>query len=162
MNYQHLLEHSFAVERKSPFCPPKSRLEFLSEHIFDFSTYHSGMSTLFARKAVEVCAAITHRTTFDFIEDDDSHQWFLLMCNMPFFATRIDWGSSIRGAWWSTPGKLSSCGLWDEDKQLLDLPFSDDEWKDFMVAIIEFVRDEMTDNALEDNHSNADKDQGKH
>jgi hypothetical protein len=57
---------------------------------------------------------------------------------------------------------LSSCGLWDEDKQLLDLLFSDDEWKDFIVALIEFVRDEITDNALEDNHSNADKDQGKH
>lgn len=56
------------------------------------------MSVLFARKAVEVCAAINDRQTFDYINDPNDYLWYLLMCNMPFFAERLECGISIRGA----------------------------------------------------------------
>ena len=142
-DYLALLEHSFEVDRQRRDCAPESRLAYLSNHIFDFTTYDSGMDELFGAKAVEVCAAINDRKTFDYIEDPENHRWYLLMCNMPFFADRLEWGTSIRGAWWSgQPGEqieLDSCGLWIGEEQCTELKFSDDEWKSFIAAVVKFA-----------------------
>ena len=77
---------------------PISRLAYLSEYIFKFTTYETTYSELFAKKALEVCAAINDRKTFDYINNPEGHLWFLLMCNMPFFRSKLDWGTSIRAA----------------------------------------------------------------
>ena len=153
MDYLELLEHSFELERADTGCgcPPESRLAFLSESIFDFTTYDSEKDEFFGRKAVEVCTAINDGKTFDFIKDADNYTWFLVMCNMPFFSERLEWGTSIRGAWWAgRPGKqieFDSCGLWIGDEQLIDtLKFSADEWKRFIAAVIEFAHGEMKPN----------------
>jgi len=145
-DYKAMLEHSFAVEQDISECPPQSRLAYLAQHIFDFVTYDGEMDERFAMKAVEVCAAITNGTTFDYIAAKDDYEWFLLMCNMPFFAERIEWGTSIRGAWWGAPRlgeqiKLESCGLWAGDEQVTTLRFSDDDWRRFVLAVIEFASD---------------------
>ena len=106
----------------------------------DFTTYESAAAELFAKKAVEVSDAITNGKTFDYIENEEGRIWYLLMCNMPFFADRIDWGTSIRGAWWNHGGTvLSSCGLYVGDEQLLDAKLSGDEWREFMRAVVAFA-----------------------
>ena len=153
MDYKTLLEHSFEVEKEGRECAPKSRLAYLSESIFNFTTYDSEMDKLFAERAVEVCVAINSRMTLDYIKEPEQYKWFLLMCNMPFFAERTEWGTSIRGAWWAgRPGQqieFDSCGLWIGDEQLINtLKFSDDEWKGFIAAVIEFASVEMKPNAL--------------
>lgn len=132
------LEHSYAKACYSD--PDVSRLEYLSDYIFDFTTYDGGMAELFARKALEVCAAINDRRTFDYIKDEDGHRWYLLMVNMPFFAGRLDWGTSIRGAWWAhEPQKLESCGIWRGDEQVLSVEFTRDEWQAFIADMIRFA-----------------------
>ncbi len=151
MDYLELLEHSYEVERTDGECPPESRLEYLGEQIFDITTYDSEMSALFARKAVEVCFAINNRLTFDFIKEPNNYRWFLLMCNIPFFADRLGWGTSIRGAWWSAgPGnqiEFQSCGLWIGNNQCADgMKFSAEEWGKFISAVVEFASDEMKSN----------------
>lgn len=156
MDYLELLEHSFEMEMADTGyeCPQKTRLAYLSEHIFSFTTYDSEKDELFGRKAIEICEAINEGRTFDFIKDTDNYTWFLVMCNMPFFADRLEWGTSIRGAWWSACDhrkiELSSCGLWVGDEQLIDaLKFSADEWKKFISALIEFSRVGMNHNVKE-------------
>lgn len=144
MNYLALLEHSFELEKALGECPPKSRFAYLSGSIFDFTTYDGELDDLFGRRAVEVCAAINTQTTFDYIESPEQYQWFITMCNMPFFQGRLEWGTSIRGAWWSVPSnqermKLSSCGLWAGDEQLTDMTFTLDEWKSFIGAVVSFA-----------------------
>lgn len=141
LDYKAFLEHSYANE---DYTGCDSRLEYLALHIFGFTTYDSEMDQLFARKAVEVCAAITHRTTFDYIEDPTNYTWYLVMCNMPFFANRIEWGTSIRGAWWDSSQKIDSCGFYIDGKQVTDEQHMDDEdWERFMEAVIEFAAPEM-------------------
>jgi hypothetical protein len=122
-------------------CPPQGRLDFLGEHIFDFTTYESGMSELFASKAVEVCAAINDGKTFDYIKDADNYRWYLLMVNMPFFQGRLDGGTSIRGAWWAhNMPPVESCGLYEGGEQVLSLSMDDPrEWQGFIRAVIEFA-----------------------
>jgi hypothetical protein len=118
----------------------QSRLDYLSDHIFDFTTYDSAIGELFATKAIEVCTAINERTTFDYIKDPENYRWFLLMCNMPFFYPKLDWGGSIRGAWWSHDGiELDTCGLWANGSQIHEpMKFTSDEWWKFIAAVIAF------------------------
>lgn len=144
MDYREFLEHSYKKTLDVFGDGELPRLGYLAEHIFDFTTYDGGMSDLFGMRAVEVCKAITEKATFQYIEDKEQYTWFLIMCNTPFFSDRIDWGTSIRGAWWAAePGKLlelSSCGLWIGDEQITDpLKFSDREWHEFMRALIDFA-----------------------
>lgn len=142
MNYLELLTHSYEVERTLDDHPSFSRMAYLGDHIFGFVTYEDEIAAFLSKKAVEVCEAISNRTTFDYIKDPEDRRWFIVMCNMPFFAERIDWGTSIRGAWWDFQIALSSCGLWESDQQILTLEFNLDEWNQFIAAIVEFARTE--------------------
>ncbi len=148
MNYLELLNHSYEETKALGGCAPESRLEYLGDHIFDFTTYDGEMSALFARKAVEVCDAINARTTFDYIKDPENYRWYLLMCNMPFFASKLEWGTSVRGAWWNHTITFQSCGLWQGDEQLADeMKFTGEEWAQFTAAISAFAN-----NALSNSH----------
>lgn len=145
LDYRQMLEDGFTELRAFGGGGPSSRLEYLSDFIFDFTTYDGEMSELFASKALEVCEAISNRTTYDYIKEPESYRWFLLMCNMPFFADRIEWGTSIRGAWWGgPPGELiefSSSGLFLDGEQVTEpLRFTDAEWSAFIAAVLTFAR----------------------
>lgn len=147
MDYQLLLEHSFSMETEHTECAPTSRLEYLSDYIFDFETYDSSMAELFAKKAVEVCEAITNRKTFEYIAGPEGYLWYLLMCNMPFFSERLQWGTSIRGAWWEASSEaVCPGGFWVESRPMSHLLrlSGTEEWKEFVKAIIAFAAPEMT------------------
>lgn len=123
-----------------------SRLEYLSDYIFEFTTYDRDMAGLFARKAMEVCAAISEGNAYEYIKDADQYRWYLVMCNMPFFADKIEWGTSIRVAWWSEPPhekiEFDSCGLWLDGKQLHEpMKFTREQWAEFIAAVLAFGLD---------------------
>ena len=145
MDYLKLLEHSYRVAVALDECPPDSRLEYLGEQVFGFTTYDGEMSALFAGKAIEVCGAINNGATFDYIKDPENYRWFLLMCNMPFFADRLEWGTSIRGAWWDA-NKLESCGLYEGEEQVLSLDFTREQWGEFAKALVAFARSDVRPN----------------
>ena len=97
------------------------------------------MSELFASKAVEVCKAISDGTTFDYVRDPENYRWYLALCNMPFFASQIEWGTSIRGAWWNhADHPFSTCALFVANEQVCDWTFTREEWLRFIAAIIEY------------------------
>lgn len=143
MDYQQLLTDSYLAS-ETVASEPVSRLEFLANAVFEFTTYDREMSETLARKALEVCGALNRDTTQEYIADVPDYLWYIIMCNMPFFAHRIDWGTSIRGAWWDTGNsgfELQSCGLWMDVKQLCDaIKFTRDEWILFIDAITEFAK----------------------
>lgn len=138
-NYLELLQHSFQA-RQEWECPPRTHLEYMASAIFDFTTYDSETDELFAQKAVEVCRAISARETFEYIKDQENYRWFLIMVNMPFFVGRLEWGTSIRGAWWDTkPQRLTTCELWNGDDQVLEMTFTPEQWTTFIAALVEFA-----------------------
>ena len=63
---------------------------------------------------------------------------------MPFFAEKLEWGTSIRGAWWNLRGdrkfKIKSCGLYIGDEQLLEISFDENEWTQFINVMIQFAK----------------------
>jgi hypothetical protein len=142
-DYLKMLEEGFSETNAFGGGDPATRLEYLSDHIFDFTTYDSGKAEEFAAKALEVCAAISNEKTFDYIADPDNYRWFLLMVNMPFFARRLNWGTSVRGAWWdASTTELNITGLWlDGDKLTEPLKFSTEQWQEFIAAMLEFAEE---------------------
>ncbi|HBO5586088.1 hypothetical protein FA071_04395 [Pseudomonas aeruginosa] len=122
-------------------CEIRSRLGYLASAIFGIGTYDSDMDELMAWRAIEVCKAISNRTTFDYIKDTENYRWYLIMCHLPFFADRIDWGGSIRGAWWSSYEgiRFESCDLYSGDAQMCDeIVFDEEGWDAFIKAVIEY------------------------
>lgn len=142
MKYAQLLNDGF-LEYQSGENACGSKIEFLARYVFDFTTYDSDMDQLLGQKAVEVCRALSSRTTHGYIKVPENYRWYILMCNMPFFAPRLDWGTSIRGAWWGyDQPALTSCGLYEGERQVIRLDFADGEWEDFIASVLEFCNAE--------------------
>ena len=138
MNYRKLLDDSLAAARRHDL--HKTRQELLAD-VFGFTTYDDEMDTLFVSKALEVCRAITDKQTFDYIKDESNYVWYLSLLNMPFFSSKVDWGGSIRGAWWNH-GEIALEGIcwgWLGDEQLSRLEFDADGWGAFLEAIHAFA-----------------------
>lgn len=121
-----------------------SRLEFLSDHVFNFTTYDSEISECFALYALKVCSAINNKTTFELIKDEQDYKWYLIMCNMPFFQGKLSWGCSIRGAWWDAGVQTFRfddivCLFCKNDQEMSEMEFTIEEWSEFIEAIIAFA-----------------------
>lgn len=145
-DYLRMLEDGHAETDSFQGQGRTSRLDYLGEHIFDFTTYEAEFSELFAAKAVEVCAAISARKTFEYIRvSNENRMWYLLMCNMPFFLPRLNWGGSIRGAWWDVPThkkaiEFNTCGLFWNGEQIAEtMQFTLAEWEQFIEALCVFA-----------------------
>lgn len=145
MDYLKLLKNSLEYLKKNDDDDDLSPFEFISDNIFDFTIYDGELSEEMGEKALEVCVAITNRKTFDYIKSGEKYKNYINMINMPFFKDRIEWGTSIRGAWWdycvSEKITLESCGLFDGDTQILNLSFDGDQWTKFIEAMVEFTKD---------------------
>ena len=140
MNYLELLEHSFCMCKTHS--EADNRLEFLGVNVFDFTTYDGEMDKLFGSKALEACKAINDKKTFEYQKDEENYKWYLIMVNMPFFEKKLEWGTSIRGAWWNLHGDaefiLSSCGMYEGEEQLLEMRFNSGQWGLFVDAMADF------------------------
>jgi len=97
-NFKKELDELYKLEQDRE-CPPESKMEFLGVAIFDFNTYDGTMDVLFSEKMIEVLECILNRTTFEYQEDKEKYINYLTMVNMPFLIGKLEYGSSIRGAW---------------------------------------------------------------
>jgi len=146
--YRRMLEEGFSALRdENPNGTSQSRAAYLGDYIFDFTTYDDQKSEEFGIKALEVCRAISTRKTFEYIADTENYRWFLLMVNMPFFSRRLNWGTSVRGAWWdtSTPNEieLDADALWLDGNQLTEpLKLSTEQWQEFINAMLDFANEQ--------------------
>lgn len=139
-DYKNMLEHSFHAAGQCFECPSETKVAFLGNNIFDFTTYDDDMDKLFGQKALDVCVAITEKTTFEY--QKDNYQWYLIMVNMPFFEGKLEWGTSIRGAWWDNQTfEINSCALFEDYEQILNIKFNPQEWVKFVQAMKEFANE---------------------
>lgn len=99
-DYVALLTANYKAASERDWNTRDSRLEFLGSEPFCFTTYDGEMDAMLAGKALEVCRAVTEGKTFECIEDPANYCWYLLLCDTHFFAGSLDWGTSIRGAYW--------------------------------------------------------------
>lgn len=138
------LERNFAYTCEWQECPPESRLEWLGDYVFNLTTYDGEMSHKMAAMMLGVCLVITSGTNYKFIEDKNDYFWYLVAVNMPFFKGKIQWGSSIRGAWWVHEDiTLETTENVDADgNQVCDPTFTQAEWANFILAMNRFVKED--------------------
>lgn len=126
-----------------------TRLEFLGEFIFDFTTYDGSISEKWAKEAIEVAVAISEGKTHEYqMLNPTQYETYLKMVNMAFFSDKLEWGTSVRGAWWCLPHKQKTIildlgtGMYNGE-QFYQIWFTMDEWKLFIQAIAEFAAPEI-------------------
>lgn len=139
-HFRQMLEEGYLITSNSGSTRTMSRLEYLSDYFFNFVTYDSGISIEMATQAIATCKVINGHSMKDYIADPIQYRSFIYNCNLPFFISKLDWGTSIRYPWWETSVIVfHSVGLWLNGEQIYhDLSFKDDEWKSAISDMIEF------------------------
>lgn len=133
IDYKQYLD-DFYSETKDYEVPPISKLDFLGEYIFNFTTYDSKVSELFAKKMIEVIECIYNKTTFDYQKNENNYFNYLTMVNMPFLQGMLEWGTSIRGAWFDTNNKKEFYFM------EIDLQVPTKETEEFIKQLIEWSK----------------------
>ena len=111
MKYKEILNTLYKRSLATDGCPPDNKIQFLGSTVFDFTLYSNEMYELFGRKMIEVILCIIDETTFDYQElSNENYINFLTMVNMPFLVDKLNWGSSIRGAWFENSESYIICG----------------------------------------------------
>lgn len=123
---KHFLEYNEIM------CSEQSKLEFISDTIFMFVTYDSEISEEFALMAIRVCKAINEGTIPDLINDEPTYKFYLIIINTAFFYNKIDWGTSVRGAFWGNNIRLGSA------IEEFEVDFNTNDWSVFIDALCEW------------------------
>lgn len=121
----------------------KTKYEWAASHIFDLATYDSSLDELFVKKILEVCQVILDNKNFDYIEDDNNYITFIGVCQRLDSLGWIDWGTSIRGAWFDDCVYQSE---YDKKKQMIICDIEPDNRvypvKDSIRALLDFMEEE--------------------
>lgn len=86
-------------EEKTRFDDIPSKYEWAAGNVFDLTTYDGGLDELFVKTIVEVLKVIRDRHTFEYILDEQNYIKYILVCQLLNGFHWIEWGTSIRGAW---------------------------------------------------------------
>jgi hypothetical protein len=68
--------------------------------MFGISTYDSGMDEALVRIMMPTLISIGDKTNFTLISDPQRHLHYCITVNLPLLQDRLEWGTSIRGAWY--------------------------------------------------------------
>lgn len=90
-------------EQQKSWCDPEmSKYEWAANHVFDLTTYDGDLDELFVKCIIDVLKVIRDRYNFEYIKDEDNYIGFILVCQLLDKFHWIEWGSSIRGAWFDS------------------------------------------------------------
>ena len=75
-----------------------NKYDFLNE-LFSFAVYDSDIEKQMVKDMVEVLRAILNGETYEYVKNPRRHKKYIHMVNTPFLYHKLDWGTSVRGAW---------------------------------------------------------------
>lgn len=76
-----------------------TKYEWAASEVFNLTTYDGTLDELFVKKIIEVLKVILNKTNFEYIKDETNYINYILVCQLLNEFNWIDWGTSIRGAW---------------------------------------------------------------
>lgn len=84
---------------KECFTDERLKYSWAATEIFDIWTYDSSLDELFVKDILEVCKVILDQENFEYIKDEQNYKKYILVCQLLDKFHWIEWGTSIRGAW---------------------------------------------------------------
>lgn len=141
--YKTKLDRLYQQVRQNHGSPPGNKLQFLGDTIFDFTTYDSDIDEVLATRMIEVLDAILNRYTHEYQKDESKYLNYLIMVNMPFLVDKLNWGTSIRGAWLDSGRRndyIIHTGFTMDGSDKLSVPAADIEI--FAKELIEWSKQE--------------------
>jgi hypothetical protein len=127
------------------------KYEWAANYIFDLTTYDAALDEKFVKDILEVCQVIIDNYNYEYIEKEENYIKYILVCQLLNNFNWIDWGISIRGAWFNLSKTSDSkvileeleWGQYDEETgkyekcKLEAVPFSRNNLQD----LIKFMED---------------------
>lgn len=114
-----------------------SKYDFLAE-IFDICTDDSGEGSAqeyIVTKMIQVIQCIAKKETYEYHQKSHKNYLnYLTMVNMPFLINKIEFGTSIRGCWFSLPLRKDTMEIQNI------LITGDKELNEFMLDLVEFAK----------------------
>lgn len=86
-------------EDYASICEGNTKYGWVASNVFDLATYDSSLDELFVKKIIEVCKVILDGLTYEYIHSNDNYIIYILVCQLLDKLNWIEWGTSIRGAW---------------------------------------------------------------
>lgn len=106
-----------------------NKYDFLNE-LFNFAVYEADIEKQMVKDMIEVLRAILNGETYEYIKSPSRQKKYIHMVNTPFLYDKINWGTSVRGAW-----------LDDDNEyyiELLDVEIEAGELTKLIKALIEW------------------------
>lgn len=126
-----------------------NKYEWAASEVFGLATYDGALDKLFVERICDVCKYIAAGKTYEFIDmSDENYTTYILVCQLLYKKNWIEWGSSIRGAFFycsCSPNPIVNyvCfGPGDKDMSI-KVPFSTEN----IIALVEFLeeKEEISD-----------------
>lgn len=153
MTALEIYKAQFEEERTWWRSEPVSKYEWAAHRVFDLVTYDSSLDEMFVKDIIEVCKEILEERTYEYIRDQDNYIKYILVCQILDKFHWIEWGTSIRGAWFEVdirhfgPGVettnyskdiLDELEWWGDEHHVIEkVPFTVENIK----AFIEFMEE---------------------
>lgn len=76
-----------------------SKYTWAAHNIFNLTTYDDWLDEVFVKDIIEVCKVILEDRNYEYIKNEQHYIKYILVCQMFENFRWIEWGTSIRGAW---------------------------------------------------------------
>ena len=124
-----------------------SKYEWASSEIFNLTTYDGSIDEMLVKHIIEICKVIMNRNNFEYIRNEANYITYILVCQLLDRFHWINWGTSIRGAWFET-------GIDAQQTPIIDTNLSVDKHGcdkvsftyDNLKALIEFMEEDDVNN----------------
>lgn len=118
-----------------------TKYTWAATQVFELTTYDRSLEELFVKKIIEVCKAILEGRTFEYIRDESRYVTYILVCQLLEHLNWIEWGTSIRGAWFE-----ESHEKYHPSQPILKYLYTNEETSvpftvDNLKALIEFMEE---------------------
>lgn len=151
VNVKELYDAHYEFYKEKVSGREPSKYEWAAFYVFDLSTYDRKLDKLFVDAILEVCSVIFNAKNYDYIIDQENYVKYILVCQLLDKFNWIEWGTSIRGAWfdgyhpgfktrpileldgWSEPNDR---GEWEEHV-LAEVPFSEENLRYLIEYLME-------------------------
>lgn len=121
----------------------QSKYEWAASEVFGLTTYDGDLDETFVKAILEVCKVIHNGSNFEYIKNEQNYIKYILVCQLLDKFHWIEWGTSIRGAWfdgWYPNTKFHPIIEEDEWTAYND---DEEEWETRILNMVEFTNDNI-------------------